>query len=576
MKYTEILNSNKELGKELETSNYNINILSNSTISLAKDILEYYLRVEGINANAKIGNYDNIVQDSANCGSSDAVIIFWDIFNITDDFYHKINLQSKNEVDEFFDKILYEFEIVTKNLKATSLVLLNKFTSYPFSLFQIRESNLEYLVSKLNSFIEQNIPSNFKLIDIEKIISHNGVDNSFDMRYFYSSKSLYTISFFKSYSKFVRPFLVSANGKSKKALILDCDNTLWKGVLGEDGFDSIEMSLASKDGAIFHEIQSIILSLNKKGILLGICSKNNESDVQEVIDSHPDMQLREKYITINKSNWNDKATNIIDISKELNIGLDSLVFLDDSPFEINLVRERLPEVHTLLRPDNLFDYPNMLRKNLDLFYNLSQTKEDKNKIKMYKQQVQREKLKNDSLDIDSYLKSLCLEMKIYENDDKTIPRLSQMTQKTNQFNLTTKRYTEKDMETFMSSESSKVFSFSVSDKFGDSGLTGLCIVTSEDNFSSCEIDTFLMSCRIIGRNLEYSFMKYLFDKLESEGTACIRSQFIMSSKNQQVKNFYDNCSFELIGEDETSKSYMLDINSNNLSKISYISIHSEN
>ena len=194
MKYTEILNSNKELGKELETSNYNINILSNSTISLAKDILEYYLRVEGINANAKIGNYDNIVQDSANCGSSDAVIIFWDIFNITDDFYHKINLQSKNEVDEFFDKILYEFEIVTKNLKATSLVLLNKFTSYPFSLFQIRESNLEYLVSKLNSFIEQNIPSNFKLIDIEKIISHNGVDNSFDMRYFYSSKSLYSPS----------------------------------------------------------------------------------------------------------------------------------------------------------------------------------------------------------------------------------------------------------------------------------------------------------------------------------------------------------------------------------------------
>ena len=250
--------------------------------------------------------------------------------------------------------------------------------------------------------------------------------------------------------------------------------------------------------------------------------------------------------------------------------------MDDSPFEINLVRERLPEVHTLLRPDNLFDYPNMLRKNIDLFYNLSQTKEDKNKIKMYKQQVQRENLKNASLDIDSYLKSLCLEMKIYENDDKTIPRLSQMTQKTNQFNLTTKRYTEKDMETFMSSESSKVFSFSVSDKFGDSGLTGLCIVTSEDNFSSCEIDTFLMSCRIIGRNLEYSFMKYLFDKLESEGTACIRSQFIMSSKNQQVKNFYDNCSFELIGEDETSKSYMLDINSNNLSKISYISIHSEN
>ena len=165
---------------------------------------------------------------------------------------------------------------------------------------------MDELALQLNSYLEKNITLNIKLVEIEKVIASIGITRSFDMRYYFLSKALYTIDFLKMYADYIKPFILSACGMSKKALIFDCDNTLWKGILGEDGFDNIEMSNSTKDGNIFAEIQSMALAINKQGILIGICSKNNLGDVEEVIKSHPDMQLRGEHITINKSNWFDK------------------------------------------------------------------------------------------------------------------------------------------------------------------------------------------------------------------------------------------------------------------------------
>ena len=477
LKYSEVLRLNKELGNNLKSSSYDITVLSNIIIHQSKEILEYLLRGKGINANVKFGDYDNIVQDSKKYQDSNAVIIFWELCNIIEGFQYKVELLNNNQLEEIFEKTKSEIDLVLKNLEKISLVLINKFTFLHFCSFNIRKNNLEELADQLNQYLENRIPTNVRLVDLGKVIANTGIDNSLDLRYYYSSKALYTVDFYRKYSEYVKPYMMSANGKSKKALIFDCDNTLWKGILGEDGFENIEMSSITKDGAVYAEIQALALTLSKQGILIGLCSKNNSADVDEVIKSHPDMQLRVEHITINKSNWSDKVTNLKEIAQELNIGLDSLVFVDDSSFEVNLIKEQLPEVKVLQVPERLYEYPKMLRENRSLFYNLSFTPEDKKKIKMYKQQVKRETVKKEFSDIEDYLASLELKMTIFEDDESIIPRMSQMTQKTNQFNLTTKRYTEGDILKFINESNSDVYAFSVSDKFGNSGITGLSILT---------------------------------------------------------------------------------------------------
>jgi len=573
IKYSDILEFNKNFTNSIESNTYNIAVLSNITVNQIKEICEYSLRTESINADVKIGDYDNIVQDSLKYNRSNLVIIFYELCNIIDGLQFKIELFDFKKFNEILEKTKLAIDLVFKNLEKTSLVLFNKFTFLQFSNLNIEKNNLEKLADQLNQYLEDKTQANVKLVDLGKVIASVGVEKSLDLRYYYSSKALYTIDFFRTYAGYVKPYILSANGRAKKALIFDCDNTLWKGILGEDGFDNIEMSPRTKDGAIFSEIQSIALALNKQGILIGLCSKNNPKDIDEVINSHPDMKLREEHITINKSNWLDKVTNLRQIAKELNIGLDSLVFVDDSSFEVNLIKEQLPEITVLQVPERLHEYPKMLRENIGLFYNLSFTKEDKKKIKMYKQQIYRESAKKRFSDIEEYLASLELKLTIFEDNESIIPRMSQMSQKTNQFNLTTKRYTEVDIRNFVISDDSKVFSFSVSDKFGDSGVTGLCIIYFDKKNQTANIDTFLMSCRIIGRNIEYVFMDYLVNFFKNIKIKNVIAKYIKTYKNEQVKEFYDKCSFSLIKSNNGIKDYELFVDEYKPKKIKYIEVN---
>jgi len=572
LKYSEVLKLNKELGNNLKSSSYDITVLSNIIVHQSKEILEYSLRGEDINANVKFGDYDNIVQDSKKYQDSNAVIIFWELCNIIDGLQYKIELMNKDQIDSILEDMKAKINLVLKNLVNTSLVLINKFISRPFSSLNIRRNKLEELADQLNQYLENRIPSNVRMVELGKVIANTGLDNSLDLRYYYSSKALYTVDFYRKYSEYVKPYMMSANGKSKKALIFDCDNTLWKGILGEDGFENIEMSSITKDGAVYAEIQALALTLSKQGILIGLCSKNNSADVDEVIKSHPDMQLRVEHITINKSNWSDKVTNLKEIAQELNIGLDSIVFIDDSSFEVNLIKEQLPAVKVLQVPERLYEYPKMFRENRSLFYNLSFTGEDKKKIKMYKQQAKRVAVKKEFSDIEDYLASLELKMTIFVDDDSIIPRMSQMSQKTNQFNLTTNRYTEGDIKSFIENDNSDVVAFSVSDKFGDSGVTGLCIINFHDETQSVEIDSLLMSCRIIGRNIEYVFIDYIIKIINEKKINVIKAKYIKTKKNEQVNEFYDKCSFSLTESSNSVKYYTLDISNYEPKQINYIEI----
>lgn len=577
MKYLEILTANHKLKSKFDSEPYQIKVLSNITVNQIKEILEHSLRVEGIFAELSFGNYDNILQESQNCSDADLVIVFWELCNLVDGFQYKAELLNDREINKIFEKTKAEIDFICKNISQTSLLAFNKFSSVHFSTKTIQHTKLEKLASQLNSYLEQKQITNTIAVDLEKIILQTGLSHSVNLVSFYNSKILYTIQFFKTYVETIKCIAMSANGKTKKILVFDCDNTLWKGILGEEGFDNIEMSSESLTGRVFAEIQAIGVSLMESGVLIGLCSKNNAKDVDRVFDEHPDMLLKPKHISIKKINWQDKASNIREMSKELNIGLDSFVFIDDSIFEINLINTQLPEVKTLQVPENILEYPQLLRENLSLFYRLSHSEEDVKKTKMYKQQANRASAQKQFGNIEEYLASLSLKLEIYKDDASIISRMAQLTQKTNQFNLTTRRYTESDIRKFIDSSESIVFTCSASDKYGSSGVTGLAIINVDKMDKTASIDTFLMSCRIIGRNVEHVLFDYLVTELKTIGIKTIFANYIQTQKNSQVCRFYALKGFNRVGEDnsltENAILYKININDYINSKINYIEIN---
>jgi FkbH-like protein len=393
------------------------------------------------------------------------------------------------------------------------------------------------------------------------------------MRLFYGAKSLYSIDFYKSYSEFINPIILSSLGKMKKALIFDCDNTLWHGILGEDGYKNIKMGDDSYEGRIFQQIQEKALELYNKGIFICLCTKNNYDDVIEVINKHKDMRLKKENFSVIKSNWKNKVDNIIEIAKELNVGLDSLVFIDDSDFELEFVKQKLPEVRLFKVPKDISKYYYLFNKEIQFFYKFNQTQEDKIRNIDFKNQLERKKLRTKFTKIEDYLNSLNIKITINLNDKKNLSRISQMTLKTNQFNLTTRRYSEKQIKNFLANKKYLIFTLSLKDKFGDSGITGLAILKMEKPNNSSVIDTFLLSCRIIGRNVEYAFMNFIISYLKKKNINLVRSNYIRSKKNDQVKNFYEQCSFEIEKNKKEKKKYSVKINKYKPKLLKYIKIN---
>ena len=559
MKYSEIIRSNHELEGALKETEYKVVILSNIMVHQSKEICEYLLRVESVNASVSIGEYDNIVQDSAKIQDVNAVLIFWETCNFIDGLQYKINTLSEKDFQSLVEKIKLEIDLVFNNLKETPLVLINKFTSLVFDQFSLPISRINKLTSELNFYLEGAIGENVKIIDINKVISKLSISSSVDLRYYYSSKTLYSVELYMQYFEYIKPIFLSTAGKIKKALIFDCDNTLWKGVLGEDGFNNIK---------IYQEIQYLALSLAKKGVIIGICSKNNPEDVDEVLKKHQDMIIRDNDIVIKKVNWSDKASNLKLIAKELNIGTDSLVFIDDSSFEIDLIKKKLPEVRVFQVPKKEYEYGLMVRELSNLFYNSSETKEDERKVQIYKEQLQRTKGEESIGNIDDYLATLGLVLKVYIDDLTQVARISQMTQKTNQFNLTTKRYTNPEITALIKEEGSTVISINVQDKYGDNGLIGLAIL---DNTQSM-IGTLLLSCRALGRNIEYQFMDVIVGIAKRNKLIELSAAYIKTNKNQQVVDFYEKCGFIKLNESDGDSQYSLQVNSYKNQNIQYIGL----
>ncbi len=316
----------------------------------------------------------------------------------------------------------------------------------------------------------------------------------------------------------------------KKAIIFDCDNTLWSGVVGEDVI-------------VYNEdMENDIMFLANHGVIIGICSKNNENDILPILEN----RKLDKLISVIRINWKDKVSNLKEIAQELNIGLDAIAFVDDSEFEINLVKKELPEVIAIYPKDLM----RVVLDNFDLTGDFTKTQQ-------YKDNYKRAKAQEQFSDINDYLASLDMTLTIKLNDNSQIARITELTQKTNQFNLTTDRHNEDQIRRLM--EESRVYSLSVKDKFGDNGLTGVCIIVNWDVPQYGIIAVFLLSCRILGRGIEYAFMDYIIKDLKKAGYTHVYGEYLASQKNQQVENLYPSIGFERCSGDQDENVYYINI-----------------
>jgi FkbH-like protein len=350
--------------------------------------------------------------------------------------------------------------------------------------------------------------------------------------------------------------------KRKKCVVVDLDNTLWSGILGEDGINGIKMG-EDYPGTAFRFFQSYLLELRRNGIIIAVCSKNNEIDVLDVWENHPDMQLRRTDFVTYRINWNNKADNIKDIAEELNIGLESMVFIDDNPAERELIKQMLPDVSVPDFPNHPYLLPFFTKElTRDYFCIYKLTDEDYSKTQKYIENAKRVQHGKQFTDMDTYLRSLEIELIIEEMNKYNIARFAQMTQKTNQFNLTTKRYIESDIQAFADA-GGWIYGLRVKDKFGDNGLAGPMIIHINEQIA--DIDTLLLSCRILGKEIEYAFVDYILMKLKEAGFEKVTAVYIKTPKNGQVEDFYNKLGFMIVESTDNSKKYILELNKKNIS-----------
>lgn len=559
LSYAELLADNRRLGEGLGEARYDVALLSNVVTFQLNEILEWVLRHEGLPAHVRSGDYDNIVQDSARPDAADLVIVFWEPSNYTAGLHHRVLGFTPAELDGLLERFTAEIDLVLANLAARPLVLFNRFTALPFNVHNRARDPLDALCDALNRHLEAHRPANTQLVDIERVLARVSVERALDWRSFYASKAPYSVAFYRAYAEFVRPLACAATGRARKVLLFDCDHTLWKGILGEDGIDGLELSERTPDGAVFAEVQSLALELQRRGVLLGLCSKNNPEDVDQVLRAHPDMRLRDEHLAVKRVNWQDKVTNLREIAAALDVGLDALVLVDDSDFEVNLVREQLPEVRVLQVPRQLHRYPALLRESAWLFERPGLTAEDLRKTEMYREQEQRGRLRRSYAGVEEYLRSLELRLAIAVDEAGHVARLAQLTQKTNQFNLTTRRYTEAQIAGFVASDDWRVFDFSLRDRFGDYGITGLALVALERAGASARVDTLLMSCRVIGRGVEQVFLDHIVARLQAAGLTRLEAEYVPTPKNSQVSDFFDRMGFVPTPRDHGVMGYALEL-----------------
>jgi len=382
------------------------------------------------------------------------------------------------------------------------------------------------------------------VFDYARLTLESGLNNWADPKLWYSGRIPFGVDAQAKTGKRLASCLRAACFPPSKCLVVDLDNTLWGGVVGEEGIGGIALS-EDYPGNVYKEFQRLLVSLRDRGVLLAIASKNNEADALEVFHGHSDCVLKIEDFAARQIHWNDKVTSLLAIAEELNIGVDSLAFFDDNPVERAWVRSQLPEVTVIEVPENPMGFADALEAS-GAFDTLDISAEDRTRGDMYRTENERHQLKGSSVSPEDFLRQLEMEAQIGYVGPETLPRVAQLLAKTNQFNLTTQRHTASDLQTMIESGAVALW-LRLIDRFGDNGLVAVAVaVPGIENLGEWSIDTFLMSCRVTGMEVEAALLGVLTNIVRERQGESITGKYIPTAKNSMASEFYPAHSFESV------------------------------
>ncbi len=507
----------------------------------------------GHRAEVRVGGYDTALQDAADPSAElftpppDIVVVALRLHVLAPALVDRFVTLPADAVEaEARGAVDYVASVVTEiRRRSRALVLVHSLETplYPdLGVLDYRNA-----AGQVNTIRRANLDLTKRLsredgvfvVDLDAVRARVGADRFADPRTWHLGRVAYTRDAMggiaAEYMKVVR----ALKGYNKKCLVVDADNTLWGGIVGEDGAGALAVG-RSFPGSAFADFQQALLTLRERGVLLALCSKNDPEAVNEVFASRAaDMPLRLDHFAAVRVNWSDKAQNIREIAAELNIGLDSLVFVDDSGFEVNLVRETLPVVQAIQLPPDPTLYRDRVMQS-GLFDTLTLSDEDRRRGDFYAAQRQR-RIEPSSLSVEDYLRGLEMDVQVAAVDEHSIPRVAQLTQKTNQFNLTTRRYSDADIRALSGSPDHDVWAVRLRDRFGDAGIIGVVILGHEGRRST--IDSFLLSCRILGRGIEDVLLALCVRRSAARGSRELTGEYIPTARNGRVRDFYPSRGF---------------------------------
>lgn len=432
--------------------------------------------------------------------------------------------------------------------KSKGLVIINTLIS-PNVVIGNRTDNDSEVLYRVNSWIKSlsQTEPRIRICDWAQIISNFGIEQCIDTRYWYLYKQPFTALFYTEYARMLSD-CIFLDQKILKVIVLDCDNTLWGGVVGELGADNILLGLGEYPSNVFSDFQKKLKVLTRNGVLLAMCTKNNESDILEVFEKNPNQILKLDDFVSTRINWENKASNIKSISAELNLGLDSFLFIDDSSFEISLVKSEIPSINTLLVPKFHHKLIYEFDKVLSNFRFNAET-DSSERYRHYKSESSRKVELANFESLDEFLNSIGMILTIREFSSSDLPRVHELAQRTNQFNTSLKRFTKLELEDLMNDSCRQAFTLRAQDKYGDYGLVGFLGLESRDD--KVLIDSFFLSCRVLGRRVEHAFLsRILTNSISQSDDFEISVRFIPTAKNTQVAEFLTSAGFHWKPQDE--------------------------
>lgn len=541
-----------------EAGEVRIAYLGNFTLDLLPRYVDVCCAREGLRTSSYVGRFGQYVQELLEEGSPlvqfkpDVAFLALSLRLLRPDLMGAFSSMSADERRNLREEIASHLEswasTAVDRLPAT--LLIGNFPSPSYPLAGVADVKAEYAEAEFYLELNLELLRRFKanprvrLFDLERLASRYGKERILDPKMYYLAKMEWSPGFLPVVAGEMVRQVKAVRNLGRKCVVLDLDNTLWGGVVGEDGPAGVKIGYGDPEAEAFLDFHYKLKALQDRGILLAVCSKNNRADVVEVFDTRPEIPLKLADFAASEICWDPKHEGLRKIAAALNIGTDSLVFLDDNPAEISLIQQMMPEVKAVLLPPDPAEYASLIER-MDDFEKAEILEEDRRKSEQYRENRQRQELQDASGDIRSYLESLRTELEVRLAKQEDLARVHQLFNKTNQFNLTTERYSLAEVERFATSPACELWVARARDRFGDLGTIGVVLLKKIGRMAT--IDSFLMSCRAMGRGIETAIMNHVKHRLVEDRSGLeLRGRYFPTAKNKPVESFYEQQGFRLL------------------------------